>query len=74
MFKVESTYPEKIKESTKGKIVIVKFYNYLLYMVIIIIIIIIITIVTSKQIMIWRRCVKLGNREIKIHVYAKRQN
>ena len=42
-------------------------------MVIIVIIIIIITIVTSKQIMIWSRCVKLGNREIKIHVYAKRQ-
>jgi len=43
------------------------FCNYLLYMVIIIIII---TIVTSIQIMIWRRCVKLGNRDIKIHVYA----
>ena len=42
--------------------------------IIIIIIIIIITIVTSKQIIIWSRCVKQGNREIKIHVYAKRQN
>ena len=41
---------------------------------VIIIIITIITIVTSKQIMIWRTCVKLGDREIKIHVYAKRQN
>ena len=40
---------------------------------VIIIIIIIITIVTSKQIIIWSRCVKLSNREIKIHVYAKRQ-
>ena len=36
--------------------------------------VIIITIVTSKQIIIWSRWVKLGNREIKIHVYAKRQN